>query len=175
MNAEKVEEYLDYYSETQGLLPEKLDEFGENYREQGFLTQSQLYDITYESSTRSAYHVRKNPEERCRKVTQNVLKVEDDFSKIALIEALKGFKAPTASCVIAAYDPEKHAVVDTRVWASLVRLGHLECRKETFTASDYVKMMEPIRKMAEKTGYRPVDIGYALFAYDVDKREGTLH
>lgn len=175
MNAEKVEKYLDYYSETQGLLPEKLDEFGEKYREQGFLTRDQLYDIAYESSTRSAYHVRKNPEKRCRKVTENVLKLDDDFSKIALIEALKGFKAPTASCIIAAYDPERHAVVDTRVWASLERLGHLEGRKETFNASDYVKMIKPIREIAKKTGYRPVDIGYALFAYDVDKRKGTLH
>ncbi|WP_414837420.1 hypothetical protein ACK3SF_04060 [Candidatus Nanosalina sp. VS9-1] len=175
MDRETVEKYLDFYSETQGLLPERLEVFGQSYRDQGFLTREQLYEIAYESSTRSAYHVRKNPEERCRTVTGNVLKVEDDFSKIALIEALKGFKAPTASCVVAAFDPENHAVVDTRVWASLERLDYLEGRKESFTASDYVTMMNPIREIADETGYRPVDIGYALFAYDVDKREGTLH
>lgn len=175
MNKKTVEKYLDFYSETQGVLPERLDEFGEAFREKGHLTKDQLYEIAYESSTRSAYHVRKNPEKRCKIVAENVLKVEDDFSKIALIEALKGFKAPTASCVLAAHDPERHAVVDTRVWASLERLDYLKTRKETFTASDYVKMMEPIRKIADKTGYRPVDIGYALFAFDVDKREGTLH
>ena len=175
MDADKVEKYLDFYSKTQGVLPERLEEFGEKYREQGHLTREQLYEIAYESSTRSAYHVKKNPEERCREVTSNVLKVDDDFSKIALIEALKGFKAPTASCVLASIDPENHAVVDTRVWASLERLDYLEGRKETFTASDYVEMMKPIREIAENTGYRPVDIGYALFAYDVDKRKGTLH
>ena len=175
MDKENVEKYLDFYSETQGVLPERLDEFGEAFREQGHLTQDQLYEIAYESSTRSAYHVEKNPEKRCKTVTENVLKVDDDFSKIALIEALKGFKAPTASCVLAAYDPERHAVVDTRVWASLERLDYLKTRKETFTASDYVKMMEQIREIADKTGYRPVDIGYALFAFDVDKREGNLH
>ena len=175
MDKENVEKYLDFYSETQGVLPERLDEFGEAFREQGHLTQDQLYEIAYESSTRSAYHVEKNPEKRCKTVTENVLKVDDDFSKIALIEALKGFKAPTASCVLAAYDPERHAVVDTRVWASLERLDYLKTRKETFTASDYVKMMDQIREIADKTGYRPVDIGYALFAFDVDKREGNLH
>jgi len=175
MDKETVGEYLDFYSETQGVLPERLDEFGEKFKNQGFLTREQLYDIAFESSTRSAYHVEKNPKERCKEVTRNVLEIEGDFSQIALIEALKGFKAPTASCVLAALDPEKHAVVDTRVWASLQRMDCLDSRKETFTASDYVEMMKYIREIADKTGYRPVDVGYALFAYDVDKREGTLH
>lgn len=166
---------LDYYSETQGLLPGFLEEFGEKYREQGYLTQDQLYEIAYESSTRSAYHVRKNPEQRCRKVTENVLKLDDDFSKIALISSLKGFKAPTASCLLAALDPEKHAVVDTRVWASLERLGYLDERKETFDAEDYVTMMKHIRKIAEKQEFNPAQIGYALFAWDDKVREGTLH
>lgn len=175
MDSETIERYLEYYEETQGVLPEKLEEFGDTYREQGFLTQEQLYQIAYESSTRSAYHVRKNPAERCKKITENVLKLEDDFSQIALISSLKGFKAPTSSCVLAALDPEKHAVVDTRVWATLERLDYLDQRKETFDADDYVKMMKHIRDIAEETGHRTVDIGYALFAYDVDKREGTLH
>lgn len=177
MEADKefMKENLDYYSETQGLLPKKLEGFGEKYREQRFLTRDQLYDIAYESSTRSAYHVEKNPKQRCRNVTANILKLEDDFSKIALIASLKGFKAPTASCVIAALDPEKHAVVDTRVWASLERLGYFDERKESFDADDYVKMIKPIREIADRTGFSAVKVGYALFAYDDEVREGTLH
>lgn len=172
---EFIEENLDHYSETQGLLPEKLDEFGQTYLKQGYLTRDQLYSIAYESSTRSAYHVNKNPEERCKNVTANILELDDDFSMIALISSLKGFKAPTASCVLGAMDPEKHAVVDTRVWASLERLGYFNQRKESFGPDDYVKMMKPIREIAEKTGFKPVDVGYALFAYDDKVREGTLH
>ncbi len=175
MNADEVSYYLDVYSETQGVLPEKLEEYGDIYREQGYLSREQLYEIAYESSTRSAHHVRDNPRERCRKVTANVLDVDDDFSKIALISALKGFKAPTASCVTAAVDPETHAVVDTRVWASLERYGYLEGRKESFGADDYCKMIDSIREIADDTGYRAVDVGYALFAHDYDVREGTLH
>ncbi|MFB6180405.1 MAG: hypothetical protein ABEJ93_00865 [Candidatus Nanohalobium sp.] len=170
-----IEEMLEHYSETQGLLPGKLEEFGEKYRKQGYLTQDQLYEIAYESSTRSAYHVRKNSEERCRKVTENVLKLEDDFSRIALITSLKGFKAPTASCLLTALNPEKHAVVDTRVWASLERLGYLDTRKETFNADDYTTMIQHIRQITEEKGYTAAEIGYALFAYDDKKREGTLH
>lgn len=175
IDEEFIEDNLDYYSETQGLLPEKLAEFGEKYRQQGYLTREQLYEIAYESSTRSAYHVRKNPEERCRKVTSIVRDIEDDFSMIALISSLKGFKAPTASCLTAALDPENHAVVDTRVWASLERFDRVEVRKETFDADDYVKMMEEIRGIASDTGFGAVDVGYALFAYDDRVREGTLH
>jgi thermostable 8-oxoguanine DNA glycosylase len=170
-----IQENLDYYSETQGVLPEKLEKIGEKYRNQRYLTREQLYQIAYESSTRSAYHVEKNPKERCKNITANAIEVEDDFSKIALISSLKGFKAPTASCVIAALGPENHAVVDTRVWASMERLGYFEERKETFDADDYVKMIGPIREIASKTGFKPVDVGYALFAYDDKVRESTLH
>lgn len=170
-----IEEMLTYYSDTQGLLPEFLEKYGDKYREQRYLTQDQLYEIAYESSTRSAYHVRKNPEERCRKITENVLKLDDDFSRIALISSLKGFKAPTASCLLTALDPEKHAVVDTRVWASLERLDYLQKRKESFDADDYVSMMKYIRKIAEEENCSAAEVGYALFAWDDKVREGTLH
>lgn len=172
---EFVADNFEYYAETQGVLPERLAEFGETYREQGHLTRDQLYEIAYESSTRSAYHVERNPPERCREVTANVLRVDGDFSQIQLLTGLSGFRAPTASCVLAALDGERHAVVDTRVWASLERKGYLEGRKESFDAADYVTMIEPIREIADETGYSPVDVGYALFAYDDRVREGTLH
>jgi thermostable 8-oxoguanine DNA glycosylase len=170
-----IEKYLEHYSKTQGVLPEKIEEFGEKYREQGFLTQDQLYDIAYESSTRSAYHVRKNPERLCREVTENILKMKGDYSQIALISSLSGFKAPTASCILTAMDPERHTIVDTRVWASLERLDYLEGRKESFDAKDYVEMIEAVRKISDKTGFTASEVGYALFAYDDDVRDGTLH
>lgn len=88
---------------------------------------------------------------------------------------LRGFKAPTASCVLTALDDETHAVVDTRVWAALERLDYLNGRKESFDAADYVTMIEPIRSIASQTGYSTADVGYALFAYDAHVREGTLH
>ena len=166
---------LAYYDQTQGVLPDRLAAFGQTYREQGYLTREQLYDIAYESSTRSAYHVEANPKARCREVTENVLAVEGDFSKIHLLTGLRGFKAPTASCVLAALDGDSHAVVDTRVCASLDRLDYLDGRQERFDAADYVTMIDPIREIAAETGYRPVEVGYALFAYDDRVRDGTLH
>ena len=108
-------------------------------------------------------------------MTRNARSVEGDFSAIQLLTGLSGFKAPTASCVLAALDGDRHAVVDTRVWASLERLGSLDGRKESFDADDYVTMIEPIREIAETTGHRAVDVGYALFAHDAHVREGTLH
>ncbi|MEF8756640.1 MAG: hypothetical protein V5A33_00225 [Halobacteriales archaeon] len=170
-----VADYLEYYEQTQGVLPERLAAVGESYREQGHLTRDQLYELAYENSTRSAYHVERNPPERCREVTENVLAVEGDFSKIRLLTGLSGFKAPTASSVLTALDPDRHAVVDTRVRASLDRLGYLDGRKESFDAGDYVTMIGPIREIAAETGYSPAEVGYALFAYDEDVREDTLH
>jgi hypothetical protein len=166
---------LDRYAETQGVPPAELEAYGETYRSQGHLTREQLYEIAYESSTRSAYHVEKNPEARCREVTRNARAVEGDFSAVRLLTGLSGFKAATASCVLAALDGDRHAVVDTRVWASLERLGAVDGRKESFDAADYVTMIGPIRAIAAETGSRPVDVGYALFASDAHVREGTLH
>jgi len=170
-----VAEYRDRYADTQGLVPERLAEFGAAYREQGHLTRDQLYEIAYASSTRSAHHVERNPEPRCRAVTANVRRVDGDFSKVQLLTGLSGFKAPTASCVLTALDPERHAVVDTRVWASLERLGLLNGRKESFDAADYVATIEPIRAIADAVGRSPAAVGYALFAHDDAVREGTLH
>lgn len=170
-----VTENRSRYRETQGVLPERLSEVGEVYRSQGYLDRSQLYELAYENSTRSAYHVERNPNERCREVTGNVRRVVGDFSKIQLLSGLSGFKAPTASAVLTALDPDRHAVVDTRVWAELDRLDYLDGRKESFDAADYVTMIEPIREIAAETGQPAAEVGYALFAADVDKREGPLH
>ena len=172
---EFVATHLERYRETQGVLPERLEALGTSYRDQGDLTRDQLYELAYENSTRSAYHVETNPEARCREVTANVLAVEGDFSKVHLLTGLSGFKGPTASAVLTALDPDRHAVVDTRVWASLERLEYLDGRKESFDAADYVSMIEPIRSIAGRTDYSAAEVGYALFAYDVEEREGTLH
>lgn len=167
--------YLARYEETQGVVPDRLEEIGVAYREQGYLDREQLYDLAYVTATRSAYHVKKNPPDRCREVTENVRLVDGDFSKIQLLSGLSGFKAPMASAVLTALDPDRHAVVDTRVWASLDRLDRLDGRKESFDAGDYVTMIGPIRDLADGTEFSVAEVGYALFAADVDERDGTLH
>lgn len=85
-------------------------------------------------------------------VTKNVLLVDDDFSKLQLLTGLSGFKAPMAPCLVTAYNPDRHAVVDTRVWATLERFGYVEGHRESFDPADYVSMIEPIRDIATETG-----------------------
>lgn len=36
-------------------------------------------------------------------------------------------------------------------------------------------MIGPIREIASEAGYASAEVGYALFAYDVEVRDGTLH
>lgn len=72
-------------------------------------------------------------------------------------------------------DGDRHAVVDTQVWASLERKGYVVGRKEQFDAPDYVTMIEPLREIARETGYAPINVGCALFAYGDKVRESTLH
>lgn len=167
--------YLDLYPDTAGLYPEQLEQIGAKYHEKGYLTKEELYDLAHLNSTRSSYHVKKNPAQRVETVTEIAYTIKDDFAKIALLSSLKGVAAPTASAILTSLDAEKHCVIDTRVWATLYRLGYFEKEKERFTAADYVKIIELVRPMAQESKFSAAEIGYALFAYDVEHREGNLH
>jgi len=54
-------------------------------------------------------------------------------------------------------------------------LGYFEKEKESFKANDYLKIIKIVRKMSEESILNTSEIGYALFAYDVNHREGNLH
>jgi len=131
--------------------------------------------LAHLNSTRSSYHVEKNPAERVEKVTGAAYQLEDDFCRLALLNSLKGVATPTASAILTSLDDRRHCVIDTRVWATLYRLGYFSEEKERFQPEDYVEIISIVRRMAEKTEYSTAEIGYALFAYDVEHREGTLH
>lgn len=108
-------------------------------------------------------------------MTEIAYEIEDDFAKIALLSSLKGVAAPTASAILTSLDEEQHCVIDTRVWATLYELDYFEQEKERFEAADYVKIIAIVRQMAQESEFNAAQIGYALFAYDVQHREGNLH
>jgi len=167
--------YLEKYSETNGLYPDELMDIGELYHDKGYLKKEELYQLAHLNSTRSSYHVKKNPEGRVEKVTEAAYRIEDDFCRLALLNSLSGIGIPTASAVLTALDKQQHCVIDTRVWATLWRLGYFDKEKESFNADDYLKIIEIVRSMAAESEYSTAEIGYALFAYDAVHREGNLH
>ena len=127
------------------------------------------------NSTRSSYHVKKNPDKRVEKVTELAYKTDYEFAKLALYTSLKGIGIPTASAILTSLYEIKHCVIDTRVWATLYHLDYFDQEKESFTADDYLKIIKIVREMSKGTQYTAAEIGYALFAYDVVHREGNLH
>jgi len=167
--------YLDEYENTNGLYPDELMKIGELYHEKGYLSKDELYQLAHLNSTRSSYHVKKNPEDRVEKVTEVAYSIKDDFCRLALLNSLHGIGIPTASAVLTALDDKKHCVIDTRVWATLWRLDYFDQEKESFKADDYLNIIEIVRKMADQSKYSTAEIGYALFAYDAVHREGNLH
>ncbi|MGM0501989.1 MAG: hypothetical protein ACQERJ_05635, partial [Bacillota bacterium] len=140
--------YLELYPETSGLYPEKLQQIGEQYHDKGYLTKEELYDLAHLNSTRSSYHVKRNPAERVEKVTEIAYGIDDDFAKIALLNSLKGVATPTASAILTSLNQEQHCVIDTRVWATLYNLGYFEQEQERFEPEDYIKIIDIVRKMA---------------------------
>ncbi|MCK8824161.1 PHP domain-containing protein [Fuchsiella alkaliacetigena] len=167
--------YLALYPQTSGLYPQKLAAIGQKYHQQGYLTKEQLYQLAYLNSTRSAYHVKKNAGYLVKKVTQEVYQLEEEFLQLELLSSLSGVGIPTASAILTSLDEESHCVIDTRVWATLWRMGYFEQEKESFKASDYLRIIDIVRRLAEEVDLTVAEIGYALFAYDVEHREGTLH
>lgn len=175
INTIDFEKYLAEYQNTTGLYPSKLMKIGEKFHQKGYLKKEELYQLAHLNSTRSSYHVKKNPAERVEKVSEIVYKLDDDFSKLALLTALNGIGVPTASAVLTALDSNKHCVIDTRVWATLYNLDYFNQEKESFKEDDYLKIIKIVRKMAAQSEFATAEIGYALFAYDVVHREGNLH
>jgi thermostable 8-oxoguanine DNA glycosylase len=148
---------------------------GDKYHQKEYLSQDELYQLAHLNSTRSSYHVKKNPASRVEKVTEAAYQLYDDFCRLALYTSLMGIGIPTASAILTALDAEKHCVIDTRVWATLNNLNYFEKEKENFKADDYLKIIEIVRSMAAESDFSTAEIGYALFAYDVVHREGNLH
>ncbi|MFW5790958.1 MAG: hypothetical protein ACOC1W_04220, partial [Bacillota bacterium] len=167
--------YLEKYDETTGLYPEGLKELGVKYHEKGYLTKGELYELAHLNSTRSSYHVKKNPDARVEKVTEVAYNLDDEFCQLALYTSLTGIGTPTASAILTSLNDENHCVIDTRVWATLWRLGYFVKEKESFKPEDYIKIIDVVRKLAADTRFTVAEVGYALFAYDVVHREGNLH
>ncbi|SJZ45222.1 PHP domain-containing protein [Selenihalanaerobacter shriftii] len=175
INLIDFDKYLKLYPKTSGLYPEELQKIGKEYHQKGYLTKDELYNLAHLNSTRSSYHVKKNPAYRVKKVTEIVYQLDDEFSQLTLLVGLTGIGIPTASAILTSLNDTEHAVIDTRVWATLHQMGYFDVEKESFTADDYLRIMEIIRKLALETDLSTAKIGYALFAYDVEHREGTLH
>ena len=167
--------YLEIYPDRAGLYPQKLEEIGRMYHQKGYLSKEELYQLAHLNSTRSSYHVKRNPEGRVEKVTEIAYNVNDEFSKLALYNSLKGVATPTASAILTSLDDTKHCVIDTRVWATLYRMGYFEKEKEHFVEEDYLKIIKIVRSLAKEENLKVAEIGYALFAYDTVHRKGNLH
>ncbi|KXS45515.1 MAG: PHP domain-containing protein [Candidatus Frackibacter sp. T328-2] len=170
-----LNKYLQLYPNTSGLYPAKLQELGAEYHKKGYMTKDELYRLAHLNSTRSSYHVKKNSLYRVEKITEIVYQLEDEFAQLTLLASLSGVGVPTASAILTSLDPEKHCVIDTRVWATLWRIGYFDIEKESFTADDYLKIITIVRRLSMEVDLTVAEIGYALFAYDVEHREGNLH
>ncbi|MEC9490039.1 MAG: hypothetical protein UMU04_03760 [Halanaerobiales bacterium] len=148
---------------------------GDKYHKKGYLTKKELYQLAHLNSTRSSYHVKKNPASRVEKVTEAAYQLDDDFCRLALYNSLMGIGTPTGSAILTALDSKTHCVIDTRVWATLYNLEYFGKEKESFKPEDYLKIIEIVREMADQSKFTTAEIGYALFAYDVVNRKGNLH
>ncbi|PRX35661.1 hypothetical protein BX659_101155 [Orenia metallireducens] len=169
------QKYLKIYPETSGLYPEKLKDIGKRYHQKGYLSKDELYQLAHLNSTRSSYHVHRNPVGRVEKITEIAYKIDDEFAQVILFNSLKGVGTPTASAILTSLNDKEHCVIDTRVWATLYRMGYFDKEKEQFNPDDYLAIMKIVRELAQEEGMTTAEIGYALFAYDVVHREGNLH
>ncbi len=163
-----IDHYFDQYIAEHGMRPGHIEVYGKTYRQQGYLTQQNLHDVTSHISAHSARYMTQNTEQACRDATADARQTPHDASKISVLCGLHGISVPTASYILTALDPLNNAIVTKRVWASLNYLGYVDADRATLTADDYVTAIRHIRSIAAEEACTAAAVGYALAAHGQD-------
>lgn len=152
-----------------------LDKIGKDARNRGYLTWWELVKIAEWKSTRPINLVGNNNQTVVKNITKYALKMNDDKDdeikrKIEILILLEGVQIPVASSILAIIHPKKYGVIDVRVWRTL----HNEYDSSLFpskssaslNSTDFVKYVNYIRKLADKSRLTPREVDMALFQYD---------
>jgi len=134
-------------------------------RKQGHLTNEDLFEICMWKSPRQKKRYQENNPDEVIKTTEKAFKENTDLGKLISLLDLNGIGIPTASAILAVYDPENFGVIDIRALQVLNSAGLIDSDNANSEKiwSEYIKKLRLLKGK------------YACTARAVDKALYTMH
>jgi len=161
----KICDYVKYYKTEDYLFGEMANNI--RARSPIHITLEELLYITFWKSPRNLRSVMKNNSQDVIEITKGGLNKKEGLEKtLALTTRINGKKltgvgVAIASAILTIIDPEQYGVIDFHAWHALY--GE---KKSLFSAKDYLKYLNDIKRIAEEEGVTPREIDKGLLIKD---------
>jgi hypothetical protein len=161
------------YDKAYGWQAQRERELGAKFRKNKALTQKDLasvvewkYKTDPEKLVRAQELVARNAEEKVARITSQVLCLPnaDDMYRLTCLSTLEGISPVLASIILAFFDPKHYGIFDLRVWKPL--LGNASAG--LYTPQNYIRLIEAMRKTANKHNLDVRIIDKALYKKSID-------
>jgi hypothetical protein len=161
------------YDKAYGWQAQRERELGFRFRKNKALTCKDLAGIVEwkfksetDKLTRAQELVARNDEEKIARITSQVfcLPNADDMYRLNCLTTLEGISPVLASIILAFFDPKRYGIFDLRVWKPL--LGNASAG--LYTPQNYIRLLEAMRKTANKHNLDVRIIDKALYKKSID-------
>jgi hypothetical protein len=161
------------YDKAYGWQAQREREIGAKIRKNKALTLKELaavvewkYKNEPDKLTRTQELVARNDEEKITRITSQVLCLPnaDDMYRLNCLTTLEGISPVLASIILAFFDPKRYGIFDLRVWKPL--LGNASAG--LYTPQNYIRLLEAMRKTANKHNLDVRVIDKALYKKSID-------
>lgn len=157
--------YLDMMSDTERQVEERLlGEVGPRTREQGHYALDDLAAVARWKTRRSQSRIAKNDEADVREVSRLAFLAPEHLQH-RVLTLLHGVQVPTATALLAVWEPNVHTVMDVRSRGALTAFGELG--EAGVSYPDYLALC---RELVQRTGSDLRSLDRALWRWDKDGR-----
>ncbi len=162
------------YDKSFGWQAQRERELGAKFRKTKTLTCGDLAQVVEwkfrdepEKKTRALGLVARNDEANVIRLSSQALNIPscEDAYRMNCLTLLEGVSPVLASVILTFFDPKKYCILDLAVWKGL--LGNPP--PNMYSAQNYLKLLEAIRKTAAKQNLDARVIDKALYKKSVDE------
>src|SRR3972149_11932330 len=136
-----------------------------DFKQKGFITKEQFYNVVMWKSPRPKRHYISNSEEQIIQVSKSILNSNSEDEKIMLLTSLKGVSIAVASSLLTIINPQNYGIIDIRVWQLLYLYGEVKTKPkgQGFNLENYKEYLSILRKYAKQFNMDVRDIERILF------------
>ena len=179
-----------YYKDIQELLHNNLlrdeepntkiliDEM-QNIKSRGYFSKSEFLKMCKwkdpRERRRSDWHA--NTESEIRHTSTQAFSINDEYTRIILLDQLKGVGIATASAILTLTNPQIYGVIDKRVWEVLFLYDEVNYNSEgiNLRVQNWIDYLPKIRRWATEFEVNVRNIERSLFEHHKKIQEGRLY